>query len=63
MAEKQKLGVLCSGRGTDLQAIIDAIDCGEVEAEIAVVLTDKPKAFALERARKAGIKAVLLKRP
>ena len=62
MAEKQKLGVLCSGRGTDLQSIIDAIDCGEVEAEIAVVLTDKPEAFALERARKAGIRAVCVNR-
>ncbi len=59
---KQKLGVLCSGRGTDLQSIIDAIDRGEVEAEIAVVLTDKPEAFALERAKKAGIKAVCVNR-
>lgn len=54
---KEKLGVLCSGRGTDLQSIIDAIGRGEVQAEIAVVLTDK-EAFALERAKKAGIKAV-----
>ena len=62
MAEKEKLGVLCSGRGTDLQSIIDAIGRGEVEAEIAVVLADKPEAFALERARKAGIKAVCVNR-
>lgn len=62
MAEKQKLGVLCSGRGTDLQSIIDAIGRGEVEAEIAVVLTDKPDAFALTRAEKAGIKAVCVNR-
>jgi phosphoribosylglycinamide formyltransferase-1 len=55
---KQKLGVLCSGRGTDLQSIIDAIGRGEVDAEIAVVLTDKPEAFALQRAERAGIKAV-----
>ncbi|MBQ1868071.1 phosphoribosylglycinamide formyltransferase [Selenomonas sp.] len=59
---KQKLGVLCSGRGTDLQSIIDAIGRGEVDAEIAVVLTDKPDAFALERAKKAGIKAVCVNR-
>ena len=59
---KQKLGVLCSGRGTDLQSIIDAIGRGEVNAEIAVVLTDKPDAFALERAKKAGIKAVCVNR-
>ncbi len=59
---KQKLGVLCSGRGTDLQSIIDAIGRGEVDAQIAVVLTDKPEAFALERAKKAGIKAVCVNR-
>ena len=59
---KQKLGVLCSGRGTDLQSIMDAIDRGEVAAEIAVVLTDQPDAFALERAAKAGIKAVCVNR-
>lgn len=59
---KQKLGVLCSGRGTDLQSIIDAIGRGEVNAEITVVLADKPEAFALERAKKAGIKAVCVNR-
>ena len=59
---KQKLGVLCSGRGTDLQSIIDAISRGEVDAEIAVVLTDKPDAYALERAAKAGIKAFCVDR-
>jgi len=59
---KQKVGVLCSGRGTDLQSIIDAIGRGEVNAEIAVVLADKPEAFALERAKKAGIKAVCVNR-
>ena len=37
---KEKLGVLCSGRGTDLQSIIDAIEAGQVPAEIAIVLTD-----------------------
>lgn len=59
---KEKLGVLCSGRGTDLQSIIDAIGRGEVNAEIAVVLTDKPDAYALERAQQAGIKAVCVNR-
>ena len=54
MAEKQKLGVLCSGRGTYLQSIIDAIGRKAVDAEIAIVLADKPEAFALERAKKAG---------
>ena len=59
---KQVLGVLCSGRGTDLQSIIDAIGRGEVDATIAVVLTDKPDAYALTRAEKAGIKAVCIDR-
>ena len=58
---KEKLGVLCSGRGTDLQSIIDAIAAGKVPAEIAIVLTDK-EAYALERARKAGIEAVCVDR-
>ena len=58
---KEKLGVLCSGRGTDLQSIIDAIEAGQVPAEIAIVLTDK-EAYALERARKADIEAVCVDR-
>ena len=58
---KEKLGVLCSGRGTDLQSIIDAIEAGQVPAEIAIVLTDK-EAYALERARKAGSEAVCVDR-
>lgn len=59
---KEKLGVLCSGRGTDLQSIIDAIGRGEVAAEIAVVIADRPDAYALMRAREAGIPAVLVDR-
>ncbi|RHM56116.1 phosphoribosylglycinamide formyltransferase [Mitsuokella sp. AF33-22] len=59
---KQVLGVLCSGRGTDLQSIIDAIGRGEVDATIAVVLTDKPDAYALTRAETAGIRAVCIDR-
>lgn len=59
---KQKLGILCSGRGTDLQSIIDAVGRGEVQAEIAVVLADKPDAFALARAKTASIPAVCVNR-
>jgi phosphoribosylglycinamide formyltransferase-1 len=44
-----------------LQSIIDAIEAGQVPAEIAIVLTDK-EAYALERARKAGIEAVCVDR-
>ncbi|MBQ7198980.1 MAG: phosphoribosylglycinamide formyltransferase [Selenomonadaceae bacterium] len=57
-----KLAVLCSGRGTDLQSIIDAIQRGELNAEISIVLTDKPNVMALERAEKAGIKNLCVDR-
>ena len=52
---KEVLGILCSGRGTNLESIIKAQKQGEIRAEIAVVLTDKPEAKALERAAQAGI--------
>ena len=57
-----KLGVLCSGRGSDLQSIIDAIADNKLKAEIAIVLTDKPNVMALERAQKAGIKNLCIDR-
>ena len=49
------LGVICSGRGTNLQSIIAAIESGQIPGKIGLVLTDKPEAKALERAEKAGI--------
>ncbi len=55
-----KLGVLVSGRGSNLQAIIDAIERGDLEAQIAVVISDKEQAYALERARKHGIEALFI---
>lgn len=57
-----KLGVLCSGRGTDLQSIIDAIHKGFLAAQISIVLTDKPNVKALERAEEAGIKNICVDR-
>ena len=62
MNTKLKLGVLCSGRGTDLQSIIDAIADGKLDAQIALVLTDKPNVMALERAARAGIKNLCIDR-
>ena len=50
-----KIAVLASGRGSNLQAIIDSVANGDCAAEIAVVLSDKSDAFALKRAEKAGI--------
>jgi phosphoribosylglycinamide formyltransferase-1 len=55
MAVALKLGVLVSGRGSNLQAIIDAIEAKRLEAEIRVVVSDQPDAYALERAKKHGI--------
>ena len=52
------MAVLCSGRGTNLQAIIDAVRRGTIRARIALVIADRLDAFALERARKAAITAV-----
>ena len=57
-----RLAVLCSGRGTDLQSIIDAIKAGSLNAEISIVLTDKPNVKALERAQLAGIKNICVDR-
>ncbi len=54
------IAVLVSGNGTNLQAIIDNVNSGYIPARIAVVLSDEKKAFALERARKAGIDTVAL---
>jgi phosphoribosylglycinamide formyltransferase-1 len=60
MLNTPKIGVLVSGRGSNLQAIIDAIKNKELNAEIAVVISDNPKAFALERASKAGIETAVI---
>jgi len=54
------IAVLCSGNGTNLQAIIDNVNKGYIPAKIVFVLSDEKKAFALERAKKAGIKTVTL---
>ena len=54
------LGVLISGSGTNLQAIIDAIATGELEARITVVISNKSAAYGLERARHAGLPVVHL---
>jgi phosphoribosylglycinamide formyltransferase 1 len=52
------LGVLISGRGSNLQAIIDAIAAGRLDARIAVVISNRADAAGLERARAAGIEAL-----
>ena len=49
------LGILGSGSGSNMQAILDALDAGTLAARIAIVLSDNPDAFILERARRRGI--------
>ncbi len=54
-----KLCVLVSGGGTNLQAILDAIEAGKItNAEVAAVISNNPNAFALQRAKRAGIEHV-----
>ncbi|MBI2529638.1 MAG: phosphoribosylglycinamide formyltransferase [Candidatus Diapherotrites archaeon] len=55
---KLKIAVLGSTRGTDLQAVIDAINSKELDAEIAIVISDKEDAYILERAKIHGIEAM-----
>ncbi|MDO8689476.1 MAG: phosphoribosylglycinamide formyltransferase [Dehalococcoidia bacterium] len=55
-----RLGVLASSRGSNLQAIIDAIDNGTVHAGISIVLCNRPEAKALDRASSHGIPARLI---
>ena len=58
----RKIGILISGRGSNLQAIIDAVASGRLDAEIAVVISNKSNAAGLDRARKAGIESLYLDR-
>jgi phosphoribosylglycinamide formyltransferase 1 len=51
-----RVAVLASGRGSNLQSIIDAIEAGQVHAQIVAVISNKKDAVALERARKHGLK-------
>jgi len=56
----RRLGVLISGRGSNLQALIDAIADGRLDATIAVVISNREDAVGLARARAAGIEAIAL---
>lgn len=59
---KHILGIICSGRGSNMQSIMAAIESGQIKAEIGIVLTDKPEARALQVASEAGIKSVCVNR-
>ncbi|GAB4484900.1 MAG: phosphoribosylglycinamide formyltransferase [Thermodesulfovibrionales bacterium] len=54
------IGVLASGRGSNFQAIIDEVEAGRIAASIAVLISDRSDAYALERARKHGIEPLVL---
>ncbi len=54
------IGVLASGRGTDFQSIVDAVEAGELNVKIAVLIYNNPDAYARVRAEKAGIPAVFV---
>lgn len=61
MSQKARAAVLVSGGGTNLQAIIDAQNKGEIKSgEVRVVISSNPSAYALERAKKAGIEALVI---
>lgn len=57
---KAHLVVLISGNGSNLQAMIDAVQSGTLKAEISAVISNKRDAYGLERARKAGIPVLVL---
>jgi phosphoribosylglycinamide formyltransferase-1 len=58
--EPLRLGVLASGRGSNLQAILEAVEANELPAVVAVVVSDRKDAPALERARRHRVEAVFL---
>jgi phosphoribosylglycinamide formyltransferase-1 len=55
-----RLGILASGRGSNFQSIVDAVETGRLNAQTAVLIVDSPNAFARERARKHGIEDLYL---
>jgi len=55
-----RIGVLVSGSGTNLQAIIDAVDAGRINGEVVVVISSNSQAYALQRAAKHGIPAEVI---
>lgn len=57
-----RFAVFASGKGSNLQAIIDAVKAGSIKADLALIFSDNRKAFALKRAETAGIKTLCLER-
>jgi len=57
---KKRIAVLASGRGSNFQAVLDAIAAGEIPAICVGLITDNPRAYAIKRAEDAGIPAVVV---
>ncbi len=57
----KKIAVLASGQGSNLEAILQAVEHGEVAGKVVLVLSDREQAPALERARRRGIKSLFIK--
>ena len=58
-----RLGILISGRGSNMVALVDAVKNGEIpDSEVSVVISDKPKAAGLEKARERGVETVVIER-
>jgi phosphoribosylglycinamide formyltransferase-1 len=55
-----RLGILLSGRGSNFEAIADSVDAGRIQAEIAVVISNRPEARGLETARERGLETLCL---
>lgn len=54
------LGVLASGRGSNFQAILDAVEAGTLPATVKLLVVDNPDAYAIERAKKHGVESLIL---
>jgi len=58
-----KIGILISGRGSNMVAIVDAVKSGEIpDSEVGVVISDKPNAAGLKKARERGVETVVVER-
>lgn len=57
---RRRIGVLISGRGSNLAALLEAVQDGRLDAEVAIVVSNRPGAQGLDRARDAGIPAMVL---
>jgi nucleotide-binding universal stress UspA family protein len=54
------IGILISGRGSNMEAILDAVDAGRIHARVGLVISNVESARGLERARRRGVEAIVL---